>query len=149
MRAFQISALIETAVRDEQERGIIRSKALEDAARQALEALYRWHMTDGETVELMPAFAALRAALAEPVQEPVAYTTGHCKEKAKPKGCQLHNLQCGYPKCDRKPAQDLAEPVEYAVEPNGKRSSLLTHMVNKRSKEERAALAEPVSKAQG
>lgn len=31
-----------------------------------------------------------------------AFTTGHCKEKAKPGGCQLHNLQCGYPECDRK-----------------------------------------------
>ena len=37
-----------------------------------------------------------------PDQEPVAYTTGHCKEKAKPRGCQLHNLHCGYPSCDRK-----------------------------------------------
>jgi hypothetical protein len=35
-------------------------------------------------------------------QEPVAYTTGHCKEKAQPGGCQLHNLHCGYPDCDRK-----------------------------------------------
>ncbi len=32
----------------------------------------------------------------------VAYTTGHCKEKAQPNGCQLHNLHCGYPACDRK-----------------------------------------------
>lgn len=23
-----------------------------------------------------------------------------CKERLKPGGCQLHNLQCGYPKCD-------------------------------------------------
>jgi hypothetical protein len=38
----------------------------------------------------------------EPVQEPVTYTTGHCKEKAQPNGCQLHNLHCGYPACDRK-----------------------------------------------
>ena len=30
------------------------------------------------------------------------YTTGHCKEKAKSDGCQLHNVQCGYPECDRK-----------------------------------------------
>ena len=29
------------------------------------------------------------------------FTTGHCKEKAKPGGCQLHNLQCSYPECDR------------------------------------------------
>lgn len=37
--------------------------------------------------------------------EPVAkFTTGHCVEKAKPGGCQLHNLHCAYPDCDRKPA---------------------------------------------
>ena len=29
-------------------------------------------------------------------------TTGHCKEKAKAGGCQLHNIQCGFPACDRK-----------------------------------------------
>ena len=29
-------------------------------------------------------------------------TTGHCREKAKPGGCQLHNLHCGYPKCDQR-----------------------------------------------
>jgi hypothetical protein len=47
--------------------------------------------------------AALKAQPA-PVQEPVAYTTGHCIEKAKPRGCQLHNLHCRYPACDRKTA---------------------------------------------
>lgn len=31
------------------------------------------------------------------------FTTGHCPEKAKPGGCQLHNLHCGYPDCDRRP----------------------------------------------
>jgi hypothetical protein len=39
---------------------------------------------------------------AAPEQEPVAYTTGHCIEKAKPGGCQLHNLHCNFPACDRK-----------------------------------------------
>ncbi len=34
-------------------------------------------------------------------QVPVSYTAGHCKEKAKPGGCRLHNLSCGYPTCDR------------------------------------------------
>lgn len=32
------------------------------------------------------------------------WTTGHCSRKKAPGGCQLHNLQCGYPECDRKPA---------------------------------------------
>lgn len=31
------------------------------------------------------------------------YTTGHCSNNKQPGGCQLHNLQCGYPECDRKP----------------------------------------------
>lgn len=39
-----------------------------------------------------------------------AHTTGHCKEKAKPGGCQLHNLQCNYPACDRKEVQPEGEP---------------------------------------
>ncbi len=30
-----------------------------------------------------------------------SYSTGHCKEKAKPGGCSLHNIHCEYPKCDR------------------------------------------------
>ena len=37
----------------------------------------------------------------------VVYTTGHCKEKQRPGGCQLHNLQCGYPNCDRKLPEDI------------------------------------------
>lgn len=32
---------------------------------QVLDALYLWHMTDGETKELMPAFNALRDAFIE------------------------------------------------------------------------------------
>ena len=35
--------------------------------------------------------------------------TGFCKEKAKPGGCPLHNLFCGYPKCDQKPANSVKE----------------------------------------
>ena len=44
----------------------------------------------------------LMDAEAQPEPEPVAYTTGHCKENAQPGGGQLHNLYCGYPVCDRK-----------------------------------------------
>jgi hypothetical protein len=28
-------------------------------------------------------------------------STGHCENKKQPGGCHLHNLQCGYPECDR------------------------------------------------
>ena len=41
--------------------------------------------------------------LAQPEQEPVAHTTGHCENHKQKGGCQLHNLQCGWPDCDRKP----------------------------------------------
>lgn len=37
------------------------------------------------------------------------YTDGHCAEKAKPGGCQLYNLHCGYPDCDRLPAAPKRE----------------------------------------
>jgi hypothetical protein len=55
--------------------------------------------------EMGKELAALKSQPA-PVQEP-RYTTGHCKEKAQPGGCQLHNLHCGYPACDRKAANTL------------------------------------------
>tara|TARA_R110000868_G_scaffold112176_1_gene302273 strand:- start:48 stop:269 length:222 start_codon:yes stop_codon:yes gene_type:complete len=72
MRAFQIAALVETAVRDERERGIIRSKALEDAARQALEALIKAHPYSNSNKDLdghSEAITALRAALAKPKEK--------------------------------------------------------------------------------
>ena len=39
----------------------------------------------------------------QPEQEPVAHTKGHCENHKQKGGCQLHNLQCGWPDCDRKP----------------------------------------------
>ena len=85
MRAFQISALVETAVRDERERIIAMNapeierinayiKALEDAARQALEALKLMLDEYGEancpaSDHADAAINALRAALAEPVSK--------------------------------------------------------------------------------
>jgi hypothetical protein len=98
-----------------------------DAMKQALEALeYIENNYMSLPAPAIKAIAALRLAIeqAERVkraeeafaaasdemkgeqaerQAPVAYTQGHCKEKAKPGGCQLHNLHCGYPACDRKP----------------------------------------------
>jgi hypothetical protein len=47
-----------------------------------------------------------RAVLSAPQPAPSpTYTEGHCAHKKAPGGCQLHNLQCGYPDCDRRPAQ--------------------------------------------
>jgi hypothetical protein len=39
---------------------------------------------------------------AQPAESPLQFTSGHCKEKAKVGGCQLHNLHCNFPACDRK-----------------------------------------------
>lgn len=38
--------------------------------------------------------------------------TGACKQKNQPGGCQLHNLHCGYPKCDEFPAAAPTNPPE-------------------------------------
>lgn len=35
------------------------------------------------------------------MSEVETYIYGICAERRKPGGCQLHNLQCGYPDCDR------------------------------------------------
>ncbi|CAB4141606.1 hypothetical protein UFOVP416_52, partial [uncultured Caudovirales phage] len=59
---------------------------------------------------------ALRSRLAQPEQEPVEHTTGHCENHKQKGGCQLHNLQCGWPDCDRKPitaTQPEQEPVAW------------------------------------
>ena len=76
--------------------------ALRLVAQRALEAL-EYAQQDRECPSTTrQAIAALRAALAQQV-EPVAYTTGHCENHKQKGGCQLHNLQCGWPDCDRKP----------------------------------------------
>jgi hypothetical protein len=59
---------------------------------------------EGDISDVMfAALTTLRARLAQPEPEPVAYTTGHCENHKQKGGCQLHNLQCGWPDCDRKP----------------------------------------------
>lgn len=45
-------------------------------------------------------YALHASTLDSPVQP--TYTTGHCQNHRLPGGCQLHNLQCGYPQCDRR-----------------------------------------------
>ena len=41
-----------------------------------------------------------------------AYTTGHCNERKRAGGCQLHNLHCRYPECDRKPVTQRESQAE-------------------------------------
>ena len=52
---------------------------------------------------------------AQPEQKPVAYTTGHCENHKQKGGCQLHNLQCGWPDCDRKPITSPPQPEQKPV----------------------------------
>jgi hypothetical protein len=35
------------------------------------------------------------------IQKP-EITSGHCQQRKNIGGCQLHNIQCGYPTCDQK-----------------------------------------------
>ena len=55
-------------------------------------------------------FSALEAALAAQQAEPSQ--TIYCAEKRKPGGGQLHNLHCGWPKCNESP-QQAAQPVAF------------------------------------
>lgn len=45
-------------------------------------------------------------------RKPVSHTTGHCENHKQKGGCQLHNLQCGWPDCDRKPLTDEQQIAE-------------------------------------
>lgn len=44
--------------------------------------------------------------------------TGRCEHKKQVGGCPLHNLHCGYPKCDEypplKPTGELSQPTDGA-----------------------------------
>lgn len=74
--------------------------------------------THGNTHRKAAAAITEGRALIEQMRAAPDYTTGHCAEKNKPGGCQLHNLHCGYPACDRRaaPKQAAQEPAE-AQEP--------------------------------
>jgi len=43
------------------------------------------------------------------------FTTGHCKERQKDGGCQLHNLHCGYPACDQRATSPQPAPPPVAL----------------------------------
>lgn len=68
---------------------------------------HRWASASDDVLCLEEADSLLRQIViptVKPVPVAQAFTEGHCAEKRKPGGCQLHNLHCGYPACDRKAA---------------------------------------------
>lgn len=58
----------------------------------------------GMEAMLWRAWQAALASRDDRASEARGYTTGHCENHKKPGGCPMHNLQCGYPDCDRRPA---------------------------------------------
>lgn len=73
---------------------------------KALEHLVACHKPDanGQIGAQEERAAAIRAAEELLMKSKPAYTSGHCENLKSPGGCQAHNLHCGYPKCDRRPA---------------------------------------------
>jgi hypothetical protein len=78
------------------------TKILIDLAtvKQARHALGNLCMHPGGAMYLQDLYN-LDAALEEAKNLSPTHTSGHCKNKARPGGCHLHNLQCSYPECDR------------------------------------------------
>ena len=60
--------------------------------------------TQGKAREQAAVVRSLRKALAQQPAAVDGYTTGHCERHKQPGGCDLHNLHCGWPACDRRPA---------------------------------------------
>ena len=78
-------------------------------AEQALRALEEAHKVLSSSILLEDAITALRTALTaaggDAKDATQKFTTGHCENHKVKGGCQLHNLQCGYPNCDRRAAK--------------------------------------------
>ena len=94
----QLQAAVETLVqeRDELKAQLGDLPEAQAAMLQEIKVL-RDALTLAEKIELFE--IALPARHRRPR---IKYTTGHCEHNNQPGGCQLHNLQCGYPECDRK-----------------------------------------------
>ena len=69
---------------------------------QTLETL--WRDSDYNFTDFTKALLVGLNVAPIPSESTPTYTTGHCENRKNPKGCQLHNLQCGYPECDQKAA---------------------------------------------
>lgn len=44
--------------------------------------------------------------------ETISKAKAYCAEMKKPGGCQLHNLHCGYPNCNKPPNAEMSEENE-------------------------------------
>jgi hypothetical protein len=86
---------------------------LRDAARQALKSLRGYRREIGceqpcDAERALEAAINLRAALEQPEQEPVAI---NCQAKRDNGGvCPHHNLQCGWPNCNKPQRIKLEQP---------------------------------------
>ena len=96
-----------------------RNQAIEIARQRALNARESHGylpVTEADAQTWMPhewvidaiLWATMQCDLAAQQAEPSQ--TIYCAEKRKPGGCQLHNLHCGWPKCNESP-QQAAQPV--------------------------------------
>lgn len=77
-----------------------------DEVLEALRHMVACHEPDangqiGAVEECAAAIATAKSLIAE-IDKP-KWTYGHCENGKRPGGCQLHNLHCGYPSCDRRP----------------------------------------------
>lgn len=61
----------------------------------------RWVFEDGQPADLWACVECKHRF--EPLKPAPTFTTGHCHHAKSRAGCPLHNLECGYPACDRRP----------------------------------------------
>jgi len=75
--------------------------------RHAIDCWISLYYRDGQRGDHVVAAWNTRAA-PQPSAISAQPRMGRCREHAKPGGCQLHNLHCGYPKCDEWPLAHMS-----------------------------------------
>lgn len=91
------------------------SDALRFARREDAEAVLAMHMGAKPPDWYRRPFSVTEHLWPHPsARSGAAPKSDHCPEKLKPGGCQLHNLHCGYPKCNEPPAARSGEGSEDA-----------------------------------
>jgi hypothetical protein len=83
-------------------------------SRKDLQEIAAGHDNAASTIRGL--IAALSAP-AQPASGEAVKTTGHCENRKQKGGCHLHNLHCGYPKCDERYEQPQATEDEPQATP--------------------------------